>query len=94
MTGDQLKLVSAFEDSLKVGDPVKVCWTNSGYKFSGTGVMAKINTKSFVVTLSTDVSISWNEKYSQGQRITVPRIDNIRLWSGNNRVEPVGGDKE
>lgn len=84
--------VIAFEDGLSVGNEVRIRWTNSNTFWSGRGILKKINRQSFIVTLSEEVG--GPDCYSAGRDIKAPRLSmgsGMKLWSCNNRLEPVGG---
>ena len=89
MTGDDSNRIIAFESSLKPGALVRVKWTWSYQLFSAKGKVVKVNLASIVTELLEPIS-----SYPVGQRIKCPRLglnSGSRLWSVNNRVEPVGG---
>lgn len=93
MTADEYKKVTDFESGLAEGHSVLVRWTCSGRFFVANATVEKVNGKSFVVILDQDVISQATRVYGAGHCIKVPSIDNIKGWSSNNRVEPVGGYK-
>lgn len=101
MTGQELRTVWNFEDSLKVGDRVTVRWTNANNYLFALAEIAKVNEQSFRICLIEDVpsrfkpgTIGW----TKGTTFSVPRCtfsgSGSKLWSCNNRVEPIGGYSE
>jgi hypothetical protein len=92
MNGREFQEVIDFESHLTIGSKVKVTWTNSHRYFSAPAEVTKINAKSFVVTLTEEIRGYWLKAddvlYPIGQKISVPRLENFKLWSVNNRVEP------
>jgi len=81
MTACEFEAAYLFEDSLAVGSPVLVRWTNCGDRRHAAGTIARVNACSFRVTLAG----------APERQVLVPRIESIRQWSACNRVEPVGG---
>ena len=90
MTGDQLRTVIGFESNLKIGDPVRINWTNSGHCYSALGTVCKINKNTVKATLSTAIT---GTSDPCGQVIQAPKLTmgSMAKWSVNNRVEPVDG---
>ncbi len=76
---------------------MRIKWTNCGKYWFGRGNVEKINKQSFIVILSEDVGNEHDPAegyYYAGLDIKVPRLANgsgMKLWSVNNRLEPVGG---
>lgn len=91
MTADEYRAVINFEKNLKPGDSVTICWTNCGSAYAASAKVTKINAKSIVAELTHSVQTGRQSDYPAGQKIRVPNIAAIELWSVNNRVEPVGG---
>ena len=87
MTGTEFKTVIDFEHSLKVGDKVRVNWTNCGLYLTAKATVHKVNAKSVVLTLDEHVVPDHYGGWSAGQKIRVPRIEAIQLWSCNNCVQ-------
>lgn len=97
MTGQELRKVWNFENSLKVGDAVTARWTNAGYQVEAKAEIAKVNEQSFRIRLTEDVQSIYKPRtigWVKGTTFSVPRCSlgsGMKLWSCNNRVEPVGG---
>ena len=92
MTAVDFQTVIKFEDGLRVGNEVRIKWTNSNAFWSGRGILKQINRQSFIVTLSEEVG--GPDYYPAGNKIKAPRLSmgsGMKLWSCNNRLEPVGG---
>jgi hypothetical protein len=78
-----------FERELKVGDKVRVHWTNCGSYYAAPATVARINDKSIVVTLDEAVdTLTGLGGYPVGQKIKVPRLGSAG-WSANNCVNPL-----
>ena len=73
------------DNAYKVGDVVTVLWTNSGSTYGAKGIIAKINTKSILVSLSEEVRHLTGCLYPIGQKIKAPRIS-TKEWSWSDRV--------
>lgn len=92
MTPEEYRKAMDFESALKAGDRVRVSWTNCGNFFGAIAEVVRVNAKSVVVKLREEVSYpGLASGYPVGQRIRAPRLGDIRRWSVNNRVEPIGG---
>jgi len=93
MTADQFRTVIDFEQGLQEGDKVRIRWTNCHNFYDGIGIVVRVNAKSIRVKLTEYVPYPTGEYegYPAGREITAPRIANIKMWSVNNRVEPVNG---
>ena len=95
MNANELETVTTFEDNLAIGAEVRVNWTNSGRAHTSRANVLKINSQSFTVTLLERVSPSYHGGYPVGHKINVPRLamsgTGFKLWSANNRLEPVEG---
>ena len=82
------------DNTYKVGDVVTVLWTNSGSTYGAKGIIAKINTKSILVSLSEELRHSTGCLYPIGQRIKAPRIM-TKGWTWSDRVyKPVRKEEE
>lgn len=100
MTSNELRMVWNFEASLKASDKVTARWTNAGFYVSTVAEIAKVNEHSFRVRLIEDVpsnvkpgTIGW----LKGRTFSIPRCSigsGMKLWSCNNRVEPIDGYKD
>lgn len=93
MTANEMRQVMAFESGLEVGDEVRVNWTSCHCRFSARAEVVKVNGKSFVTRLLEPVPYdgSIEKGYPVGQTIKAPRLDDLKGWTANNRVEPVRG---
>lgn len=79
--------VSAFEQTVQVGDRVRVRFTDLGH-FSATGYVTRMSAQSFTVTLDGDVFSG--VRAATGRTIRVPRLLNkSNGWSANNRIAPL-----
>lgn len=83
--------VMKWDAALKVGDHVKVRWTNSHNYYAQPGVVVKLNRESVRVALDNDVTAGGQLLYPKGREIRVPRctFNSIKLWSVNNGVFPL-----
>lgn len=95
MNSNELKTVVDFENSLSIGTEVRVYWTNSGWGNTSKAKVLKINRQSFTVSLLEHVNPNYYGGYPVGTKINVPRLalggTGFKLWSANNRLEPVNG---
>lgn len=90
MTAEEMELIFKDEDQIEVGSEVLAHWTTGGLTHEAPAVVLKKNSKSFRVELLKAASVSC----PAGTGITVPRIDNVRLWSPNNCAVLMGGAVE
>lgn len=75
---------------LSVHSAVKVCWTDSGYSYQGTGRIASLNSLEASVTLTTINGPSdHGGRYHVGSRVSVPRYHDQTRWSDNSSVRPL-----
>lgn len=75
---------------LTVHSAVKVCWTNNGYSYQGTGHIASLNSHEATVTLKTiNGPNDYGCRYHVGSRISVPRYHDQTRWSDNANVRPL-----
>lgn len=95
MNANELRTVTTFEDSLTIGTEVRVNWTNSGWAHTSRAKVLKTNAQSFTVSLLEHVAPNYYGGYPVGHKINVPRLalggSGFKLWSANNRLEPVEG---
>jgi hypothetical protein len=78
--------VLRFDERLRVGDTVRVRWTNSGYAYEGQGEIVKLNDCSARVKLAEAV-----ESYPAGFVVTQDRCNfrTMLRWSPSNAILPV-----
>lgn len=85
-----LLLLFRWAEKLKVGDRVRLRWTNSGTQWAGTAVLTKVNANSVLGKLEHQVGSA--SAYPEGRIITVPRPSYATVtgrWSWNNTVLPI-----
>ena len=91
MNANQLRAVFDFETSLRPGAAVLIRWTCGGCYHAGRATITKVNKKSVRARLEEPVPTGLGEPYAAGREIIAPTVEAFKLWSYNNRVEPVDG---
>ena len=92
MTGQELRKRLDWENSLKVGDPVRVHWGyGAGFRACGHGIIAKVNPKSFRVQLTEIVRLndSYSSEWPEGfVLLGIPRLAAFKRWHSDQAVYP------
>lgn len=71
------------ERRVKVGETCWAFWTNSGGYFQAEVVVEAINWMSFRVRITKPI-----DQYPQGTKLNIPKFNNIKRWTWNNRLAP------
>lgn len=90
MTSREYQTVREFETKLTIGQQVRINWTNGGGFYSSRGKVCKINSNSVKVAIADFVPPG----YTRNTVIKAPLLttgSSLKLWSVNNRVEPLHG---
>lgn len=83
MTGQELKSIYEFENNLTPGNNVMLYWTNCYDDYATVAVVVRVNAYSIVGALKTAYG-----PYPAGHKINVPRITDLKRYSGRNRAKP------
>lgn len=75
--------ILAWDETVAVGVPCVVRWTNSGSHYKSKAIVTKVNSKSLLASITEDV-----HGYTKGREIKVPRAIDVANWTWNNGAFP------
>ena len=80
----------AFDQSLSVGQRIMAHWTHSYHPYHVSAVITKINAKSILASIEEEIR-SWRGDllFRKGDVIKVPRVTNLKRWTGYNCISPL-----
>jgi hypothetical protein len=97
MTAAQYKELSAFDQSLAVGQRVMIRWTQGHRFYAMPATITKVNRQSVLAAIDAAIYDRRGGKetllYPAGQVIKAPRLSAFKAWTVNNCVMPLELEK-